>query len=294
MTSVSIGIPYTDQTHELALAIKSVLGQTHTDWELILLGDGPSPEASAVARSFEDRRIRLDEQPIRVGLAATLNRISELARFPLLARMDGDDIMHPDRIARQVLEFDSDASLDVLGTNAYLIDEQTRLVGAFNEPQLPVSARGFLRSNAFSHPTIMGRTSWFMANPYDESLLRAQDKELWLRTWAKSNFAKLPDRLMYYRVPRTMSAARLRRNEFYNRQILMKYIQSEESRAIRAKFVGTSYSKQALFFAARVKIVARYLYDRKWAAISKAERQEAESLLNRLFAPQQCDHPHTS
>lgn len=294
MTSVSIGIPYTDQTDELALAIQSVLGQSHEDWELILVGDGPSPEASAVARSFQDRRMRLDEQPVRIGLAATLNRISRLAKFPLLARMDGDDVMHPNRIARQVQEFNSDSSLDVLGTNAYLIDERTRLVGAFKEPRLPANGPGFLRSNAFSHPTVMGRTSWFRNNPYDESLLRAQDKELWLRTWPESKFAKLPDRLMYYRVPRTMSASKLRRNEFYNRQILMDFIQNEESRLNRAKLMGTSYCKQALFLAAEVGIVARYLYNRKWATLSRGERLEAQSLLNQVAASQSSKPPHSS
>lgn len=291
MTAVSIGMPFTDQVEELAFAIKSVIAQTHKEWELILVGDGPHPAASEVARRFDDPRIRLYENPTRLGLAATLNRISGLARYPLLARMDGDDIMHPTRIARQKMEFDVDPSLDVLGSNAYLIDEQSQIVGAFNEPLLPKSSNDFLSSNAFSHPTVMGRTSWFLANPYNEELLRGQDKELWLRTWTVSRFAKLSDRLMYYRVPRAMSAAQLCRNESYNRRIILMYIRNERSRLSRAKRLGASFAKQALFSAADAKILARWLYERKWTPISAAERLDADAPLHRITDPEPGDLP---
>lgn len=284
MISVSIGIPYTDQTEELALAVKSVLNQTYEDWELILLGDGPSPGASAVAKSFRDRRVRVYEQPERSGLAAALNRIAHLARFPLLARMDGDDLMHPLRIERQVRKFESDPDLDVLGTMAFLIDGDTELVGAFTEPELPRTPRGFLRSNAFSHPTVMGKTSWFRANPYDEHLLRAQDKELWLRTCQTSKFAKLPDRLMYYRVPRDMSSSRLRRNESYNRLILRRYITLENSLAARILCLIRSYCKEVIFLAATAGRVAEFLHDRKWTALGESEHEEAAAELDRILS----------
>ncbi|MGO4186356.1 glycosyltransferase [Pseudarthrobacter sp. TAF60_1] len=293
MTAVSIGLPFTDQTDELALAIRSVLSQTHSEWELLLVGDGPTEAATSVARTFDDPRIRLIQYRSRSGLGATLNRVAGLAQFPLLARMDGDDIMHPNRIARQAQEFEENSDLDVLGTNAYIIDEQSRLVGAFREPPLPSDGQGFLRSNAFSHPTIMARTSWFRNNPYDESLLRAQDKELWLRTWASSTFAKVPDRLMYYRVPRLLSAKRLQRNEAYNRQILFKYARSLSSSRDLAKYVSVSYGKQLLFTAAGCQHLARYLYDRKVAPISTAERIEAETWLNQVKANAQRHRPYS-
>jgi glycosyltransferase involved in cell wall biosynthesis len=282
MTPVSIGIPFTDQTTDLSLAIRSVLNQTYTDWELILYGDGPSEDALAMARSFTDSRISVYDRPSRLGLARTLNEIATLARYPLLARMDGDDIMHPTRIERQVSKFKSDRTIDVLGTNAYIVDEDTNLVGAFVEPQLPASRPGFLRSNAFSHPTVMARTAWFLENPYDEKLLRAQDKELWLRTCEVSNFSKLDDRLVYYRVSRQMSAARLRRNESYNREIMRMYAWVEPSPASQAVRLARSYAKELIFLGADLKLLSNYLYERKWMALSDVEREEAESHLRRI------------
>lgn len=288
VTMVSIGLPYTDQGEELSLAIKSVLAQTHQDWELILAGDGPSPETSRIARRFEDPRIRVVESAERIGLAATLNRIAEDAQHPLLARMDADDIMRPDRIEILCGAFQSDPTLDLVGSNAYLIDDDSELIGAFVEHALPTSGEGFLRSNAFSHPTVMGRTEWFLRNPYNEELLRGQDKELWLRTWASSKFCKLPDRLMYYRVSRLMSSQRLRRNEAYNRRIMSMYSHYESSSLSRFSRIFSSYLKEfILSFSSRPSIANR-LYDRKWVELEQDERESAQQYLTVLLGANVC------
>lgn len=283
MTGVSIGMPYTDQVDQLKLAINSVIGQSHQDWELILVGDGPSRLSVEIAHSFDDPRIRHYENPTRLGLASTLNRIASLAQYSLLARMDSDDLMHPERIAKQQIEFERHPTLDVLGSNAYLIDEESNVVGAFREPKLPTDGAGYLKSNAFSHPTVMARTNWFRMNPYDETLLRGQDKELWLRTWEASHFSKLSDRLMYYRVPRQLSAQRLVRNEIYNRRIIQMYLELEPSRLARSKHLISSIGKQILFFGAEFGLVSRYLYDRRWAALSQSERLQAEFEVRKIM-----------
>jgi glycosyltransferase involved in cell wall biosynthesis len=276
-------MPYTDQVDQLRLAINSVIGQSHEDWELILVGDGPSRRSVEIARSFEDPRIRHFESPTRLGLASTLNRIATLAQHPLLARMDSDDLMHSERIARQWIEFERHPGLDVLGTNAYLIDEKSNVVGAFREPQLPTAGAGYLRSNTFSHPTVMARTSWFLTNPYNEALLRGQDKELWLRTWETSHFSKLGDRLMYYRVPRQLSAQRLVRNEIYNRRIIRMYLDLEPSRLVRSKHLISSIAKQILFFGSEFGLISRYLYDRRWTALSQSEQLQAEFEVRKIM-----------
>lgn len=282
MNHVSIGIPYTDQGEELALAIESVLAQTHQDWELLLVGDGPSAKSSAIVSQYNDPRIRVFESDKRVGLAATLNKVAHLAKYPILARMDGDDVMHPQRIARQKEALDSDPDLDLVGSHAYLIDEDCLLIGKFLEPELPTSGAGYLRSNAFSHPTVMGRTEWFRSHPYDENLLRGQDKELWLRTWSNSRFLKLPDRLLFYRVPRSMSSKRLRRNEAYNRKILKMYAHLEPSYASKFKRTLSSFAKEIVLLGGDMPVVAEALYARKWAPLEEIEFQQASLYLKSL------------
>ena len=81
-----------------------------------------------------------------------------MADAPLMVRMDADDIMHPERLRLQVAELAN--GWDVVGSRAWVIDNATELRGAFAEPALPATHAGFLRSNAFSHPTVAGRTDW--------------------------------------------------------------------------------------------------------------------------------------
>ncbi|MGO4186351.1 glycosyltransferase [Pseudarthrobacter sp. TAF60_1] len=282
--SVTIGLPYTDQCGYLGLAIRSVLAQSHADWELILMGDGPDQETREIAHQYTDSRIRFYENDTRIGLAATLNQISKLARFPLIARMDGDDIMHPDRIAIQKNTFDEMPFLDVLGTHAYLIDGDSQLAGLYKEPALPEVGAGYLRSNAFTHPTVMAKKEWFLANPYDEDLLRGEDKELWLRTWEYSNFAKIPDRLMYYRRPRVISAARMQRDEAYNRLIVDKYSTGDSKPLSRSIRLAGSQIKQQVLGAIGKLGLSQLFFSTKWLKIDSTEYSAAQKILDQLMS----------
>ncbi|MDQ0212050.1 glycosyltransferase [Arthrobacter bambusae] len=280
--SVSIGLPYTDQGEILGYAIRSILAQSFEDWELILYGDSPDNQTRAIAHKFNDPRIRFYENNSRNGLAATLNQITSVARYSLIARMDGDDIMHPDRISIQKRAFDSDPSIDVLGTRAYLIDESSNLIGLFKEPSLPETGEAFLNSNAFSHPTVMATKKWLSENPYDESLLRGEDKELWLRTWKHSKFVKLQDRLMFYRRPRQMSLTRMRKDEAYNRHIMSMYARYENSAFSRARRVAASHSKEKAFAAIGLFGLSSMFFDTKWDALDIQEFSTAYKILERL------------
>jgi glycosyltransferase involved in cell wall biosynthesis len=293
--SVSIGLPYTDQGEILGLAIRSILSQSFEDWELILYGDEPDNQTRAIAHKFNDPRIRFYENNSRSGLAATLNRITDLARYPLIARMDGDDIMHPDRISVQKKAFDNDPAIDVLGTRAYLIDESSNLIGLFKEPPLPETGAAFLNSNAFSHPTVMTTKKWLSENPYDESLLRGEDKELWLRTWQHSKFVKLQDRLMFYRRPRQMSLGRMRKDEIYNRYIMSMYSRYENSSFSHARRVAASHLKETAFAAISFFRLSSLFFDTKWDSLNIQEFSTAYQILERLTEREPVDSvPQTS
>lgn len=280
--SVSIGLPYTDQGGLLGLAIQSVLDQSFEDWELILVGDKPNAETRMIAHQFADPRIRFYENTRRIGLAATLNRITRLANFPLIARMDGDDVMHPSRISVQKKKFDETPSMDVLGSRAYLIDDETNLVGLFKEPELPTSGAGYFTSNAFTHPTVMATREWFLANPYNESLLRGEDKELWLRTWSYSKFVKIPDRLMYYRRSRSMPATRMQRDEAYNRHIMAMYNSQDKSKVSRFVRTLNSHTKEALLGAIGAFGLSPMLFNTKWLAVDAGEYYAAQQVLEAI------------
>jgi hypothetical protein len=108
--------------------------------------------------------------------------------------MDADDIMHPRRLERQLQILKENLDIDVLGTNAYVIDENDIVFG-----QRFAKTEGLQKVDHFIHPTIMGKKQWFIENPYDEKAIRIEDAELWYRTRDKSNFMITNEPLLFYR-----------------------------------------------------------------------------------------------
>lgn len=196
---VSVGIPFHNAERTLADAIRSVFAQSMDDWELILLDDGSTDGSLDIARSVDDPRVRVISDGENLGLQSRLNQMANLARSRYLARMDADDIMHPDRLETQARCLDEQPELDVVGCGVYTIDGERRPTGVRALHPLDTRPRSVPRHGLMIHPSVMGRTEWFRRNPYNESFRRAEDYELWCRTCATSRFAKVSRPLLYYR-----------------------------------------------------------------------------------------------
>ena len=204
-------------------AIRSILWQSLSNWELILFDDASDDSTGNVVDQFHDPRIRVIHAQQRRGLAARLNECVELARGKYIARMDADDIAYPDRFQRQVDYLDAHEEIDLVGHGAVLFKGAGEVVGLY-----PISERhedicrtpwwGF----PLAHPTWMGRRSWFLRDRYDPKLKKGQDQELLLRTWRKSRFAVLPVCLMGYRVERISATKSALGRMAYCRRLLMQ------------------------------------------------------------------------
>lgn len=221
---VSIGMSVRNSESTLKPALRSILQQTYTNWELLLLDDGSRDGTVSIARQYEDPRIRLIADGRSLGLAARLNQAVGLARGAYFARMDGDDISYPERLERQVGMLESHREVNLLGCGAIVFDSRGEAVG-----RLPlrldheeICARpwaGFY----FAHPTWMGRIEWFRKNPYRQDALRAQDQDLLLRTYRQSRFAALPDVLLGYR-QETLSLSRILRGRYHFSRALLRQL----------------------------------------------------------------------
>lgn len=199
---VTVGIPFFDEAEHLAVSIRSVLAQTMGDLELILVDDGSRDASLAIARGFGDPRVRVLTDGKRLGLPARLNQIVREARAPLVARMDGDDVIHPTRLAKQIRLLDEKASCDVVGTWVALIDE-SEAPFAVIETALPASPRTALVTGLIPHATMLARREWLLAHPYDESLTRAEDRDLWCRTVGTTRIEVVAEPLYVVRVRST-------------------------------------------------------------------------------------------
>lgn len=201
---ISIGISFYNSAEYLSYAIKSIIKQTHDKWELILVDDGSNDNSLEIAKSFEriDARIRVLSDGQNKKLPYRLNQIIDESSYNYIARMDADDIMHPERLSRQIKFLKENPDYDLVSTGLISIDNNNIVYGyrgnkvsndeIFNEVQLyyPIN-----------HATVLARKSWFVRNKYNLNYPRAQDYELWCRASSNSDLRVyiMPDLLYYYR-----------------------------------------------------------------------------------------------
>lgn len=222
---VSIGIPFYNSEKFLSDAIKSVIKQTYQNWELILMDDGSSDNSLKIARDLEknDNRIKVISDGKNLGLPNRLNQLSKLSKGYYYARMDADDIMHPERISAQVKYLIANPSIDLLGSGLIAIDNENNITGLRKGSFLDnVTLNMVMKMTWCVHPTITGKLEWFQNNPYDENLRRAQDYELWIRTVDNSKFVKLKEAYLFYREASTPSLAKYFQSTKYSLNTFFK------------------------------------------------------------------------
>jgi hypothetical protein len=221
--SVTIGIPFLNARRYLEDAVRSVFAQTHGDWELLLIDDGSTDGSVAVLRHLDDPRVRVLSDGSNRGLCVRLNQIALLAQGTYLARMDADDLMHPERIERQVKFLRANPNVDLIDTAIFTVDDELKPLGIRGDRPLDSRPGAVLRNGLLIHPTVMGRAEWFRSNPYDPVYVRAEDRELWSRTCATANFARLCEPLFFYREGLTGKLRDYLRTERTVRDILRRY-----------------------------------------------------------------------
>lgn len=197
---VTIGIPFYNAEKYLQDAIISVINQTYENWNLILLDDGSTDGSLKIAKKFVNDKISIVSDGENKGLVYRLNQILDLADGGYYARMDADDIMHFERIEKQIDFLQSNPGVDVVGSSYYAIDQNNEIVGFRKVNSKLLSANNILKNGCFAHPSVMGKLDWFRKNNYDADWERMEDLELWLRTFSNSEFRNINEPLLFYRV----------------------------------------------------------------------------------------------
>lgn len=180
-------------------AVDSILAQTFTDFEFIVVDDGSTDRSADVIASYSDPRIIFVRNDKNLGLTASLNRGLELARGEYVARMDGDDVSLPERLARQVAFMDANPGVGACGTWATDIDEAGRVKGGRETPTGDELDNFYWRVSLI-HPSAMFRFDRRRGPRYNPEVRYSQDYDLWLRVAAVSRLSNLPEHLLLYRV----------------------------------------------------------------------------------------------
>ena len=201
---------FNEQTY-LRAAIESILGQTFSDFEFLIIDDGSEEPIEDIISNFKDSRIRSFRQE-NMGLARSLNKGLQLAEGNYVARMDADDVCRPDRLELQIRETAAHPQIDLLGSFFDIVDENGDLIETkeiFGDPIYRLWRLQF--HNNYGHGTvILKKRSVMDAGMYDERLLYAQDYDLWSRISRKENTGIIPEVLYHYRLVQQSGQASVR------------------------------------------------------------------------------------
>ncbi|MFN2443260.1 MAG: glycosyltransferase [Thermoanaerobaculia bacterium] len=149
--------PEPDQFRE---AVTSVLRQTLSTFELIIVEDPSERAAAAFVLDLGDSRIRYVQNPTRTSIVQQHNHAVSLARAPLVARFDADDVCEPARLALQKRFLDEHPEIGVVGSQLLVIDFAGREIGERRYPTDPSEIRtSFRRFNPIANPAVMFRKS---------------------------------------------------------------------------------------------------------------------------------------
>lgn len=189
---VSVIMPCWNRAGFVADAIRSVLGQTLTDFELLVVDDGSTDGSRDVVRSFSDARLRLlcgEHQ----GISAAMNAGLAAARGRFIARLDSDDAWVPDMLEIQVAVLEARPEVGLVYARGECVDTNWRSLGmTWGYPlRYPGETfRSMVYNDSTCNITVVCRRECFeRAGTYDETLQTSEDLDMWLRVAWECEFA---------------------------------------------------------------------------------------------------------
>lgn len=205
MPEVSVILPVYNGASFLKEAIDSVLAQTYTDFELLLINDGSTDDSEQIILSYADHRIRYIKNENNKGLIYSLNKGIDEAKGVYIARMDADDIALPERLEKQVQFLKQNKAVGILSCTITFINQNGIDSGFWILDRKSIShnriASVMPRENCIAHPTVMGEKNLFTRFRYNTNQKHIEDYDLWLRMLNNGvRFEKINEPLLLYRI----------------------------------------------------------------------------------------------
>lgn len=185
----------------LKRAVDSILNQTFSDFEFIIIDDCSTDNSWNILQEYEkqDKRVRIFRNEKNLGLAENLNKGLKLSKADIVARMDSDDYSHPKRLEKQYSFLLKKPNVDILGTGINLIVNDKCIKPYFYPTNHIEIIKLMQKMSPLAHPTVMYKKDVILSvGGYNKNLKRTEDYDLWLRLKDKVNFANLDEVLLDY------------------------------------------------------------------------------------------------
>ena len=208
--------------------MQSVLEQTFSGFELIIINDGSTDNTESIINSLPDPRILYFKNPVNKGLVYTLNKAIDLAKGNYIARMDADDICLPERLVLQKTFLDQHEDIAAVATTVDFINDKEEKTGSWELDRQTITPgqikKAMLKQNCIAHPTVMIRSEVLKQLKYKGYQKNIEDYDLWLRLLNRGyRIAKLDQPLLLYRAHDTsVTSIHLKKTNPFFKHFLMK------------------------------------------------------------------------
>lgn len=227
--SVTVIMPVYNPGRYLSEAINSILNQTHTDFELLIIDDASTDHSKEVIEQFRDPRIRYVKNDMNLGIAGTRNRGIELSRTKYIAFMDHDDIALPTRLKKEVQYLEEHPEIDIVGGHIRTIDQEGRDLNhqwsVYLNPQY-IKAY-LLLNNTVAISTVLIRKDFIDRHQlhFRDNCYGAEDYRFWVECSQKGNIANLDEVFLYWRTGHNNETSRVMENRIKEREEVIRAIQ---------------------------------------------------------------------
>lgn len=255
---ITILMPVYNGEKYLREAMDSILNQTFSDFEFLIIDGGSMDKSLNIIKSYNDSRIKIIAHKHNKQLIATLNEGIDLAKGKYIARMDCDDVSLPERLEKQVAFMDSHQNVGACGTWAIIIDKDGKETGKYIKAFGEKIILEYWKPSPIIHPSSMIRTSSLGKLRYSEKYIHAEDYGLWSEMSKERMLDNLPEFLICYRIHNENTTNKKRQEQLESSyKIFKEYFSPNLSFELFLSLINESYRINPFKrMFAQIKIIA--------------------------------------
>ncbi|QBA20583.1 glycosyltransferase family 2 protein [Chryseobacterium indologenes] len=278
MSLISIGISVYNTEKYIKYAIQSVLAQTHTDFELIIINDGSTDNTAKEIKKFQDKRIVFIDDKENKGLIFRLNQLVKLSKSEFFIRMDADDIMFPTRLEKQ-WEVLINTNADIIHSDAISINNQNEVLG-YKKSVSVRNKKDVLKGCIPIHPSVAIKRDILFNNLYQQGFFQMEDMELWYRLVENYEFVNINEPLLYYREDSTKTSVKHKKMRKGLANFGQKYFSNDF--IFRSKIIVASCFKYYIYTVLEFFNKESILLEKRYIKLSSSDCKKYQEILNKV------------